>query len=298
MGKHINLGAEELCVRLNYNAHVALEYNRGTKWSEYLYFDPSGPRKGKLLTSSFSKEYYRSSAKVTVGRAALSFLRAHKRAYIPEDGVFEIIMEVYIMAETEGKKLDILSAPELLKVYNELAEAVGKKQLKAPFKGSKKGLLARITALQTDAEKPTLAQETAAASNAAKAETRLAGLNELRASKAASKAVQPSTTKENDMANPKKSTTKKAAPAPKLTGKKATAKPAVVKGKSAGKAVKPAAKSDKPKKRGIGAFCVDLIKAGKSNEEVLVAVKKQFPDAATSASSVAWYRNKVKSGEV
>lgn len=282
MSKHVNLKLGELCVRLNYNAHVAVEYNRGTKWSEYLYFDPSGPRKGRLLTSSFAKEFYRSS-EITVGRAALSFLRAHKRAYIPEDGVFEIIMEVYIMAETEGNKLEALSAPGLLKVYNELAEAVGKKPLKAPFKGSKKDLLARITTLQVEAAKPTPQQEAAAASSAAKAETRLAGLNELRASKAASKAAQPSTTKENDMAATKKAaTTKKTTPA----AKKATPK-------------KPAAKATigKPKKQGIGAFCIDLIKKGKSNEEVLAAVKKQFPDANTSASSVAWYRNKVKSGE-
>lgn len=61
------------------------------------------------------------------------------------------------------------------------------------------------------------------------------------------------------------------------------------------KAVKPVKeKAVKSKKQGIGAFCIGLIQKGKTNDEVLAAVKSQFPDASTSPASIAWYRNKVK----
>ena len=38
----------------------------------------------------------------------------------------------------------------------------------------------------------------------------------------------------------------------------------------------------------------ELIRAGKTNEEVLAAVKEQFPDAKTSMASINWYRNKLR----
>jgi len=53
----------------------------------------------------------------------------------------------------------------------------------------------------------------------------------------------------------------------------------------------------KAKAQGIGAFCMELIRKGKDNAAVLEAVKAKFPDASTSPSSVAWYRNKLKSEE-
>jgi hypothetical protein len=40
---------------------------------------------------------------------------------------------------------------------------------------------------------------------------------------------------------------------------------------------------------------MELILKGKSNEDVLAAVAKQFEGAKTSAASIAWYRNKLKS---
>lgn len=230
--------------------------------------EASGPSKGKLLTASFLKEYYRSS-EVEVRHAALSFLRAYKRAYIPNQGIFEIIMEIYIMSVTEGNnKLETLTAPELVAIFNELAVAAGQQTLKLPFKGSKKDLLARIEKLKTTAAAPTEQQQAAAASNAAKAEVRLAGLTDL---KAAKKAAKSTTTKENSM-----------------TAKKPAAKPAA---KAAAKPAKAAA----PKKQGIGAFCIELIQKGKDNAAILEAVQKKFPDASTSAASIAWYRNKLKS---
>lgn len=44
----------------------------------------------------------------------------------------------------------------------------------------------------------------------------------------------------------------------------------------------------------IGSVAVEAIKAGKSNEETLEAVKAEFPEAKTSLASINWYRNKLR----
>lgn len=46
------------------------------------------------------------------------------------------------------------------------------------------------------------------------------------------------------------------------------------------------------KKRGIGAFATHLIEKGFSNEDVLAAVKVEFPEAKTTLGCINWYRNK------
>lgn len=298
MSKLVTLPLSELKVCLDHASHVAIEFSRGSKWSEFLHFESEGPCKGRALTTTFKRDYYRNSD-TPIDRAALSFLRAYKRAYSPEQGLFEIIMEIYIMSVTESnpKGLQSLATAELLKVYNGIAAAAGKPLLKS-FKQGKAVLLERIEALQADAAVPTAAQEAAKASNAAKAEKRLAGLASLKP------------TEENDMT----ATTKKTV-APKAI--KPTAKPAakpskaptrpttaavVAPKRSAAKpmpapAKKTAAAPVKAKAQGIGAFCMELIRKGKDNAAVLEAVKAKFPDASTSPSSIAWYRNKLKSEE-
>lgn len=50
----------------------------------------------------------------------------------------------------------------------------------------------------------------------------------------------------------------------------------------------------KVKAPGVGDVAKDLIRAGKSNEDVLAAIKEQFPEAKTSMASVNWYRNKLR----
>lgn len=45
---------------------------------------------------------------------------------------------------------------------------------------------------------------------------------------------------------------------------------------------------------GVGDLAKDLIREGHTNEEVLAAVKEQFPEAKTSMASVNWYRNKLR----
>lgn len=92
--------------------------------------------------------------------------------------------------------------------------------------------------------------------------------------------------------------------------KAAAVKEPVTKAKPA-PAVKPAkpvkvapvakAKEDTPpwkgeKKIGIGAFCIAQIEAGKDNAAILEMVKKEYPSAATTNASIAWYRNKLNKG--
>lgn len=52
-------------------------------------------------------------------------------------------------------------------------------------------------------------------------------------------------------------------------------------------------KGAKPK-RNVGTVACEAIKASKTNEEALAAVKKAFPDAKTSIASINWYRNKLR----
>ncbi len=46
---------------------------------------------------------------------------------------------------------------------------------------------------------------------------------------------------------------------------------------------------------GIGAYVKGLLIDGKSTEEILLAIAKQFPEAQTTRSSVSWYRSKLRS---
>ena len=48
------------------------------------------------------------------------------------------------------------------------------------------------------------------------------------------------------------------------------------------------------KARGVGDVAIAALREGKSNDAALAAVKKAFPKAATTISSIAWYRNKLR----
>lgn len=50
----------------------------------------------------------------------------------------------------------------------------------------------------------------------------------------------------------------------------------------------------KPRGQGIGAFVENLVLAQETTEKILSKVKAKFPDANTSPSSIAWYRNKLR----
>jgi len=44
----------------------------------------------------------------------------------------------------------------------------------------------------------------------------------------------------------------------------------------------------------IGEVAKQLIEGGASNDDTLKAVKKKFPQAATSMASISWYRSKLR----
>jgi outer membrane murein-binding lipoprotein Lpp len=48
--------------------------------------------------------------------------------------------------------------------------------------------------------------------------------------------------------------------------------------------------------QGVGAFAKELIVAGKTNTEVLAAVKERFPDAKTTTGCIAFYRTALSKG--
>lgn len=53
-------------------------------------------------------------------------------------------------------------------------------------------------------------------------------------------------------------------------------------------------KEKKEPKRGVGTVAKEAIRAGKTNEQALEAVKKAFPDKNTTMASINWYRNKLR----
>lgn len=50
----------------------------------------------------------------------------------------------------------------------------------------------------------------------------------------------------------------------------------------------------KAPKRGVGAVIREAILAGADNEGALAAAKAEFPNSATSVSTVSWYRNQLR----
>jgi len=48
-------------------------------------------------------------------------------------------------------------------------------------------------------------------------------------------------------------------------------------------------------KNTIGRIAEQALRDGLSNDDVLAAVKKAFPESNTSMASVNWYRNKLRS---
>lgn len=263
----INLPLIELCVRRDHNAHVCLEFRRGRRWSEFLAFEPRGLQKCREHTEEFHARFCR-TVDITLERAALTLLRSLRRAYLPGDGVGEILLEAYTMAKTDGgKDLAVLGTAELVDYYNGLAKACGLPALSG-YKGAKAKLVIRIRELQAKAVRPTTKQEEAKVTQSAQAQKRLEGLKEARDG-------------DGDSDGRGKKTVKaaKAAKAAKATSAKAPKKAGAGRPRGGG--------------LGIGAFCMDLLVRGKSNSDVLSAARTKFPGASTSASSVAWYRNKL-----
>lgn len=270
---------------LDHNRHVALEYDRDSRRVKYLGFDSRGVQDMRMDPREFDATF-RKYIEKPVAAVALDLLRTLPSAYLPGDGVANTLLEIFTMTANEGKTGSELTLADLTANYNALAAALGRAPVKS-FK-SKGEALKRIAAAKEEAAKPTAAQvearvkadekiEKAAAARKAKVgDDSDAGGRAIKAAAAALSGEKPKATRKAAKADK----SAKAAKFPAAAKKAASKKPAT------GRA---------PKGTGIGAFCTGLIEKGKSNEEVLEAVRKKFPEAATSASSVAWYRNKLKS---
>ena len=279
----INLPLEQLAIRRSFGRHMALEFYRGEKWAEYLAFESAGLQRFRVKIETMERDYpeafYFEKAPDFFKSAVLSFIKSLQRAYLPGDGVSDVLLGVYTMTTNSTKTNDTsaMKLDEMTAHYNELAGAIGKPPVKA-FK-SKGEAQKRIAALHDATKQPTEAQkgnkERAAAVSASRA-AGLAALTETAAKlKKAGQAIKAAVAKGAAAKPVAKKTVEKAVT-------KKTAKP-------------PAKEGAKPRGQGIGAFCKELITAGKTNEEVLAAVRQKFPDASTSAASVAWYRNALRS---
>jgi hypothetical protein len=261
----VNFDKTEPRMRMDHNRHVALEFKQPNGTSVFLAFEGSGLQWQRMSTSAFERQYHAALDRHP-GAAALRLLDLNRSAYLPGDDVAITLLEIY-MTKTHGTTdLNALDMKGLVQVYNDLAKTVGRVEVKA-FK-SKAEAIERIGKLGALVATPTTEQK----ENKAKAAEAAAKT----AAKAAEK--KPKAEKANGVAKPARKTA-----AEKLAGKAARV------------AGDPKPKSDKPKGQGIGSFCMELILKGKSNEDVLAAVAKQFEGAKTSAASIAWYRNKLKS---
>lgn len=281
---HVNLGLDQMAARLSHDRRVAVPFYRDDRKVALLQFTPSGPVARELPSHSFD-ENYKTLVDQPVERVALTLIGATRTCYLPGSRVMPILMEIFNMSQTNGTgDLNSLSQADLTETYNKLAAAAKKPTVKS-FK-DKATAVKRIQALQDEVAEPSAAQKEASAKALAEAGAGQKASDAPAAKKVAAK-------KAKDTASIAASKAAFAA-AKKVPAKKAAAKPAAKAPAKKASAQKPEAGEKKPRGSGIGAFCMELIGKGKSNEEVLAAVKTKFPDAATSASSVAWYRNKLK----
>ncbi len=276
----VNLSLGEMGARLSHERRVAVPFYRDDRKVGCLQFGSSGPLLRELPVDSFDSNYTVRHQEPVLS-VVLKFVSAVRTCYLPGSRVLPTLMEIFNMAITNGSgDLESLSQAQLTEHYNQLAEAAKRPTVKG-FK-DKATAIKRIKDLEAEASEPTEAQKRAAAAQEDKeAHANDNAFNKHLAAKRASKQV----VAKQVVAD---------APATKAKGKPVAAKKAGTKVASkAAKAVK-AEGEKKPRGSGIGAFCCEMILKGKSNEDVLTAVKAKFPDASTSASSVAWYRNKLK----
>jgi hypothetical protein len=287
---HVNLGLDQMAARLSHDRRVAVPFYRDDRKVALLQFTPSGPVARELPSHSFD-ENYKTLVDQPVERVALTLIGATRTCYLPGSRVMPILMEIFNMSQTNGTgDLNSLSQADLTETYNKLAAAANKPTVKS-FK-DKATAVKRIQALQDEVAEPSAAQKEAAAKAAAEAGQGQKA-SDAPARVKANENVAASEKRAKDSASIAASKAAFAA-AKKVPAKKAGAKPAAKAPAKKAAAQKPEAGEKKPRGSGIGALCMELIGKGKSNEEVLAAVKAKFPDAATSASSVAWYRNKLK----
>jgi hypothetical protein len=273
--KHITIDFKTHLCKMDHNRHCAFEYRRAEDKVHYLAFQSHGLQKLQLPASEFDA-LFRQRLLTPIDVVALHMLQSSRNYdYLPADGVHELLLEIYTMAKTEGTgDINTLDLKGLTSMYNDLAVAAQLPIVKG-FK-DKATAKKRVEALRGEVAKPS---EKQAANKEAKADASAAAFAKIA-----------------ETAGTKKPAAKKATEKP--VAKKAAVKTAKTeKFPSAAKkaAAKPNGSAKPARGQGIGSYCNELILKGKSNEDVLTAVRTKFPEASTSASSVAWYRNKLKS---
>lgn len=272
----ITIGPDHLC-KLDHNRHIGVEYYRDDGVVRYLAYTPHGLESFSMSPAQFDREF-RQRLLQPIRSVAVDLLAAtHRYDYAPGDGVLDILMEIYTMASTNGTNdLGSLDMKGLTEHYNGLAKALGR----GPVKGfkSKAEALKRIEAVSAEASKPSEKQKEHATEMAKEPAAKKAAKEP--AAKTGARAMKATAEQLAASSKPEKADREKA---------KAARFPSAAK-----KAPKKSDGEKKPRGQGIGAFCMELIKKGKSNEQVLAAVREKFPGASTSPASVAWYRNKLK----
>lgn len=274
------MSLDQMGARLSHERRVAVPFYRDERKVGFLQFAPTGPVLRELPIDSFDRNFTERYSD-SVLSVVLKLVGAVRTCYLPGSRVLPTLMEMFNMAITNGSgDLESLSQAQLTEHYNQLATAAQRPTVKS-FK-DKATAIKRIKDLEAAASEPNEAQKRHAQEQADKeAHANDNAFNKHLATKRAAKL-----NGESEAAPAaKKVAAKKAAPAKKVAAKKAA---------PAKKAAAKANGEAKPRGRGIGAYACEMILKGKSNEEVVEAVLKKFPDASTSASSVAWYRNKLK----
>lgn len=285
----VNMSLDQMGAMLSHERRVAVPFYRDERKVGFLQFTASGPVLRELPIDSFDRNFTKRYSD-SVLSVVLKLVGAVRTCYLPGSRVLPTLMEMFNMAITNGSgDLGSLSQAQLTEHYNQLAAAAQRPTVKS-FK-DKATAIKRIKDLEAAASEPNEAQKRHAQEQADKeAHANDNPFNKHLAAKRAAKLSSGETVGEALAAG--KKLTGKAVPAKKaVSAKKAAAKKAAPAAKKAGTKADGGAK---PRGRGIGAYACEMVLKGKSNEEVVEAVLKKFPDASTSASSVAWYRNKLK----
>ncbi len=292
MSGAVNLKPEDISVRVDFNRHVALPFKRSGKRVDYIAFEGEGPQHVFSSEAAFDAVYSHSldaDPRIFIPK----FLKAAKRAFLPGGDVAAILLEVLSMTTLNGKALKDATVSQLTEHYNVLRAAQGLEPVGEKCFNKKALLVTAIEKAEAEAAATTPEQVKNKEVSQASAEKRLSGLAALKEQKAEEAARKHedkaalAASKENTMATAKKLT------APKTAPKKTAPKAAAPAKKAPAKAAPKAKAEGKGRGMGIGAFCIEQILKGKANGEVAEAAVEKF-GGNTTASSVAWYRNKLK----
>lgn len=246
-----------LCIRKDFNQHVALRYYRGNEWTECIVVGDGGCIETKRIRNSeFERDFkYENLTGVSDEfHAAEKLLAIALRAKEFSSGkAIEILRE--ICAAKAASAPEFISSLNLKLSHADCAAAEIKKMRKGfQIVGKKNRILSTPYADSSHAQGELSRMLAFADNKPKKGEVLKPHIDDTKLRAAADRGRQADSTK----GGPKKA-----------------------------------------RGMGIGVFCCEMIKAGKTTEEILKAVLKDKPGAKTTAASIAWYRNDLKQkGEI